>query len=61
MTTPINDPEHPANPPVETRFLLTLTTKKDVRTRSAEARLRLYHSLKTIPVLTGDPRDIMTL
>ncbi|SMG60331.1 TraY domain-containing protein [Cedecea sp. NFIX57] len=69
MSTPINDPEHPANNPVSTRILLmrpasdllTLAAKKAGRTRAVEAQLRLYHSLKTIPVLTDDPHDILTL
>lgn len=69
MSTPINDPEHPANNPVSTLILLmrpasdplTLASKKAGRPRTAEAQLRLYHSLRTIPVLTGDPHDTLTL
>jgi len=37
---------------------LTVAAKKACRSRHLEAMLRLHHSLKHIPELTGDPAEM---
>lgn len=40
---------------------LTECAKKAGRSRALEAMLRIHDSLKRIPEITGDPREITTL